>query len=64
MSPRLKGKFYREVVRPTFLYGAECGQVKNEHVQKMNILEMRMLIWMCGHTRRDVIMIKVMWDKV
>ncbi|KAG5578791.1 hypothetical protein H5410_049418 [Solanum commersonii] len=52
---RLKGKFYRVVVRPALLYGAECWPVKNAHVQKMRVAEMRMLRWMCGHTRSDKI---------
>ncbi|XP_070024846.1 uncharacterized protein [Nicotiana sylvestris] len=49
----LKGKFYRAVARPTILYGAECWPVKNSHIQKMKVAEMRMLRWMCGHTRLD-----------
>ncbi|KAG5593624.1 hypothetical protein H5410_034856 [Solanum commersonii] len=52
---RLKGKFYRVVVRPALLYGAECWPVKNAHVQKMHVAEMRMLRWMCRHTRSDKI---------
>ncbi|XP_070007908.1 uncharacterized protein [Nicotiana sylvestris] len=41
--PKRKGKFYRVVVRPTILYGAECWPVKIAHVQKMKVAEMRML---------------------
>ncbi|KAJ8550900.1 hypothetical protein K7X08_000270 [Anisodus acutangulus] len=51
VSPKLKGKFYRVVVRPTMLYEAECCPVKTSHIQKMKVEEMRMLRWMCGHTR-------------
>ncbi|KAK4347827.1 hypothetical protein RND71_034166 [Anisodus tanguticus] len=40
--------------RPTMLYGAECWPVKSSHIQKMKVAEMRMLRWMCGHTRRDM----------
>ncbi|XP_070014686.1 uncharacterized protein [Nicotiana sylvestris] len=43
------------VVRPTMLYGAEYWPVKNSHIQKMKVAEMRMLRWMCGHTRIDKI---------
>ncbi|XP_070042497.1 uncharacterized protein [Nicotiana tomentosiformis] len=50
---RLKGKFYRVMVRPAMLYGAEYWPVKNSHAQKMKVAEMRMLRWMCGCTRRD-----------
>ena len=34
---KLKGKFYRTIIRPTMLYGAECWPTKGRHV----------------HTRRD-----------
>nr|XP_033512780.1 uncharacterized protein LOC108945535 [Nicotiana tomentosiformis] len=51
----LKGKFYRAMVRTAMLYGAECWSVKNSHIQKMKVAEMRMLRWMCGHTRLDKI---------
>ncbi|KAL6529640.1 hypothetical protein OROGR_015263 [Orobanche gracilis] len=50
---RLKGKFYRTAIRPTLLYGTECWAVKQCHVHKMSVAEMRMLRWMCGHTRKD-----------
>ncbi|XP_070055294.1 uncharacterized protein [Nicotiana tomentosiformis] len=46
VPPKLKGKFYIVVVRPTMLYGAECFPVKIAHVQKMKVTEMRMLRWM------------------
>ncbi|XP_059304596.1 uncharacterized protein LOC132056420 isoform X2 [Lycium ferocissimum] len=41
VPPQLKGKFYKVVVRPTMLYGAECWPVKISHVQKMKVAEMR-----------------------
>ncbi|XP_060202502.1 uncharacterized protein LOC132630941 [Lycium barbarum] len=40
---RLKGKFYGVVVRPTVLYWAERWPVRNAHIEKMNVEEMRML---------------------
>ncbi|XP_070057641.1 uncharacterized protein [Nicotiana tomentosiformis] len=64
VPPKLKGKFYRVVVRPTMLYGAECWPVKIAHVQKMKVAEMRMLRWMCGHTRLDRIRNDVICDKL
>ncbi|KAG5617997.1 hypothetical protein H5410_017821 [Solanum commersonii] len=33
---------FKVVVRPALLYGAECWPVKNAHVQKMHVAEMRM----------------------
>ncbi|XP_059285747.1 uncharacterized protein LOC132039232 [Lycium ferocissimum] len=63
MSPRLKDKFYRVVVRSTLLYGAACCPLKNTHVQKMSVAEMRMLRWMCGCTRMDMIRNEVILGK-
>jgi hypothetical protein len=35
------------------LYGVEYWPTKRRHAQQLNIAEMRMLRWICGHTRRD-----------
>ena len=35
------------------LYGAERGPTKIRHVQQLRVAEMRMLRWICGHTRMD-----------
>ena len=61
---RLKGKFYRTAIRPAMLYGAECWPTKRQHIQKMSVAEMRMLRWMCGHTRKDRIRNDDIRDKV
>nr|XP_016512735.1 PREDICTED: uncharacterized protein LOC107829780 [Nicotiana tabacum] len=61
---KLKGEFYRAVVRPTMLYGAECWPVKKSHVQRMKVAEIRMLRWMCGLTRLDKIKNEVIREKV
>jgi hypothetical protein len=50
---KLKDKFYRTTIRPTMLYGAEYWSTKRRHVQQLSVVEMRMLRWICGHTRRD-----------
>ena len=42
----------------------QCWLVNNLHVQKMKVAKMRMLRWMCGHTRRDTIRNEDIWDKV
>ena len=55
MPLNLKGKFYRTAIRPAILYGTECWAVKHQHVHKMGVAEMRMLRWMCGHSRKDKI---------
>ncbi|PHT58230.1 hypothetical protein CQW23_00593 [Capsicum baccatum] len=64
VPPKLKGKFYRMVVRPAMLYGAECWPVKNSHIQKMKVAEMRMLRWMCGMTRGDRVRNETIREKV
>jgi len=33
------------------LYEAESSPVKNSHIHKMSVVEMRMLRWMCGILR-------------
>ncbi|XP_070039517.1 uncharacterized protein [Nicotiana tomentosiformis] len=52
---KLKGKFYRAMVRLAMLYGAECWPVKNTHIKNMKVAEIRKLRWMCRHTRLDKI---------
>jgi hypothetical protein len=60
----LKGKFYRMAIRPTMLYGAECWPTKRRHVQQLSVSEMRMLRWICGHTRRDRVRNEDIRDRV
>ncbi|KAM2104272.1 hypothetical protein ACFX1T_002291 [Malus domestica] len=56
MKPlKLKGKFYRTTIKPAMLYDTECWAVKHQHVHQMGVAEMRMLRWICGHTRNDKI---------
>jgi hypothetical protein len=43
------------VIRPAIMYDAECWATKGQHIQKMSVAEMRMLRWICGHTRKDQI---------
>jgi len=35
------------------LYGAECWHTKIRHVQQLSVIEMRMLRWICDHSRMD-----------
>ena len=48
---KLKGKFYRTAIRLAMLYGMLAYE--KIHVQQISVAEMRMLRWICGHTRRD-----------
>ncbi|XP_057532139.1 uncharacterized protein LOC130810182 [Amaranthus tricolor] len=50
---RLKGKTFRVAIRPSLLYGKECWFVKKVFEQRMDVTELRMLRWMCGHTMID-----------
>jgi hypothetical protein len=53
VSLKLKDKFYRTVIRPAMLYGAECWPTKRWHIQQLSVAEMRMLQWICDNTKRD-----------
>jgi hypothetical protein len=50
---KLKGKFYRTAIRPAMMYSTECWATKIQHIQKMSAAKIRMLCWICGHTRID-----------
>jgi hypothetical protein len=40
-------------IRPAMLYSTECWSTKRRHVQQLSVAGMRMLCWICGHTKRD-----------
>ena len=52
---RLKGDFYRTMIRPIMTYGAECLPIKKQYMHKMDVAQIRMMMWMCGKTRRKKI---------
>ncbi|KAF3627858.1 PHD finger protein ALFIN-LIKE 1 [Capsicum annuum] len=64
MPLKLKGKFYRVAGCSAMLYGAQCWLVKNSHIQRWKMAEMRMLRWMCGLTRGDKVRNEVIREKV
>ena len=48
-TPRqLKGQVYTACVRSCMTYGSETWATKEEHCEKMERAEMRMIRWMCG----------------
>ena len=51
MPTRLKEGFYRTTIRPTITYGVECWPIKKQYMHKIDIVEIRILNWMCGKTR-------------
>ncbi|KAH0468953.1 hypothetical protein IEQ34_002185 [Dendrobium chrysotoxum] len=61
---KLKGKFYKLVVRPAMLYGVECWPLKEKHNTKLSVAEMRMLRWMSSFTLRDRIRNEHIREKV
>jgi hypothetical protein len=46
------------------MYDAECWATKRQHIQKMSVAEMRMLQWICGHTRKNRIRNDDIQDKL
>lgn len=63
IPPKCKGKYYRVIVRSNMLYGVEW-LVKNSYVQMMKVAKtrMRMLRWMRGHTRYDIVILLTEWQ--
>ncbi|XP_046993777.1 uncharacterized protein LOC124605873 [Schistocerca americana] len=53
VSMGLKGKVYKSVVRPAMIYGADTWPITVAQERKMEVVEMKMLRWMCGVTRKD-----------
>ena len=41
------------VVQPALLYGMETVPMTSSHVKKLEVTEMKMSRWACGHTLRD-----------
>ena len=48
-----KGKIHKTIVQPAMLYGMETVPVTSSHVKKLEVTEMKMCRWACGHTLRD-----------
>ncbi|KAM3362933.1 hypothetical protein P3S68_017787 [Capsicum galapagoense] len=61
---KLKDKFYRVSIRSAMLYGAECWPVKNSHIQKLTVAEMRILRWIYGHTKKDRVRNEIIREKM
>ncbi len=53
VPPHVKGKTHKSIVQPAMLYGMETVPVTSSHVMKLEVTEMKMCRWACGHTLRD-----------
>ncbi|XP_063598187.1 uncharacterized protein LOC134774721 [Penaeus indicus] len=51
MSAKIKGKVYRTCVRPAIMYGLETIPLTKAAESKMEVAEMRMLLFSLGLTR-------------
>ena len=53
VPPHVKGKIHKSIVQPAMLYGMETVPITSSHVNKLEVTEMKMCRWACGHTLRD-----------
>ena len=55
VPPHVKGKINKMIVQPAMLYGMETVPlpVTSSHAKKLEVTEMKMCRWACGHTLRD-----------
>ena len=53
VPPHVKGKIHKMIVQPAMLYGMETVPVTSSHVKQLEVTEMKMCRWACGHTLRD-----------
>ena len=50
VPPHVKGNIHNTIVQPAMLYGMETVPVTSSHVKKLEVTEMKMCRWVCGHT--------------
>ena len=53
VPPHVKVKIHKMIVQPAMLYGMETVPVTSSHVRKLEVTEMKMFRWACGHKLRD-----------
>ena len=49
----VKGKIHKMIVQPAMLYGIETVPMTSTQVKKLEVTEMQMCRWACGHTLRN-----------
>ena len=55
LSAKVKGKMYKNVVRPTIVYGMKTMEVTEKQMGKMEVAELKMVRWALGVTKKDKI---------
>ena len=53
VPPRVKGNIHNMIVQLAMLYGMETVPMTSSNVKKLEVTEMKMCRWACGHTLRD-----------
>ena len=46
-------------IRPALLYDIKYWVIKRYHAQKMSVIDIHILCWMCGNTRRDKVRMRI-----
>ena len=44
--------FYRMAIKPSMTYEEEYWTIKSQHMHEMDVIEMRILRWMCDKTSK------------
>jgi len=64
ISLKLKGRVYRMAVRLTLLYGVECLAYQKVSRTEDETSRIRMICWICGHTRLDKVRNEMIRGKI
>ncbi len=64
--PHCKGKIHNMMmIQPAMLYGMERVPVISSHVTKLEVKEMKMCRWACGHTLKQLFHLdNFIWHKM
>ena len=54
VPPHVKGSNNKMIIHPAMLYGMETVPVTRSNVKKLDVTEMEMCSWACGHKLRDL----------
>ena len=53
IQTRSKGNSYKIAIRLAITYGVKYWSIKKQQIQKMSVVEMRMLRWISGKTSKS-----------